>query len=305
MYTTEKAYAKINLYLDVERKREDGYHDIVTIMQLVSLYDEVEVATNGTREINLTISNMELDIPKEKNLAYIAACKFYEGLDFEPRSLVDIHIKKNIPVAAGLAGGSADAAAVLRALNYLYGKPLTTEELCEIALTIGSDVPFCVLGGTQVCRGQGKVMNGMKGIKNYRILIACADQKGSTAEQYKKLDDIHNDFEKYRFAKTFGDVYTSLTGGRIMDAYKGMFNIFEDLYDEDSSVQKIKKIMYENDASFAMLSGSGPSVFGTFSDMVFLEDAQSALAKENIRTYSCHPINKTYDYILPGENPWE
>ena len=97
----------------------------------------------------------------------------------------------------------------------------------------------------------------------------------------------------------------ALSGGRIMDAYKVMYNIFEEIYDENSCAKKIKKIMYDNEASFAMLSGSGPAVFGAFSNMLMIEDAQEALAKENIKSYSCHPINKTYEYLLPGENPWE
>lgn len=305
VFVKEKAYAKINLYLDIEQKRKDGFHDIITVMQLISLHDEVNIAFNGTQEINLTITNMDLGIPNEKNIAYIAACKFYENLDFKPNSKVDIFIEKHIPVAAGLAGGSADAAAVLRGLNYLYGKPFTTEQLCEIGLSIGSDVPFCIVGGVQLCRGQGEKMVGMLGIKNYRILIACSEHKSSTADQYKKLDDKFNDFKKYQFAKDFPEMYAALSGGRIRDAYKGMFNIFEEIYDENSTVKKIKKLMYDNEASFAMLSGSGPAVFGAFSDMILIEDAQEALAREGIKSYSCFPINKTYEYMLPGEDPWK
>lgn len=306
MFVTEKAYAKINLYLDIESKRDDGFHEIATVMQLISLCDIVEIEFNGSKEINLNITNIDLGIPKEKNIAYIAACRFYENLDFIPNCKVNISIEKNIPVAAGLAGGSADAAAVLRGLNYLYGKPFTTEELCEIGLTIGSDVPFCIVGGVQLCRGRGEEMlNMLGGIKNYRILIACGEEKLSTAEQYKKLDIKFNDFKKHQFAKDFHVMAAALAGGRIIDAYKGMYNIFEEIYDENSCAKKIKRIMYDNEASFAMLSGSGPAVFGAFSNMLMIEDAQEALAKENIKSYSCHPINNTYEYLLPGENPWE
>lgn len=298
-YIIEKAYAKINLYLDIMKKREDGYHDIITIMQIVSLYDEVEVSLNFSDKISVKIVNSDIEIPQEKNIAYIAAQKFYDKLYFTPIGRADISIKKNIPLAAGLAGGSANAAAVLRGLNYLYGKPFTTEELCEIGMEIGSDVPFCIVGGTQVCKNRGDVTYEMLGIKNHHILIATGGIKESTAEQYKKLDEKYNDFKDYFCGRNYGDVFGALSVGRPREAFPIMFNIFEDLYQDNKEIAKIKSIMYENDASLAMISGSGPSVYGVYPSRIYAEDAQEALAKEGIESYLCVPINNVYEAILP------
>lgn len=305
MYSvTEKAYAKVNLYLDIVRKREDGFHDILTIMQLVSIYDEVEVNLNMTKELTVTIVDSDINIPQEKNIAYIAAKKFYENLDFTPIGGADIYIKKNIPIAAGLAGGSADAAAVLRGLNYLYGKPFTRKELCRIGMEVGSDVPFCIVGGTQVCKNRGEVTFDMYGIKDYNLLIACAGQKESTAVQYRKLDEKYNDFKDYVNGKNFGDLFGAFSVGKCSQAFPLMFNIFEDLYEEDENIIKIKKIMKKYDAKAAIISGSGPAVLGVFPSVYYAEDAQEELKNEGIESYVCRPINQEYEVMNPGEYPW-
>lgn len=301
---TEKAYAKINLYLDITNKREDGFHDLLTIMQLVTLHDEVDITLNMTKEISVKVLNPEIDLPQEKNIAYIAAKKFYENLDFVPVSGADITIKKNIPMAAGLAGGSADAAAVLRGLNYLYGKPYTRKELCRIGMEIGSDVPFCIVGGTKVCRNRGDVTFDMYGITNYYVVVACKGEKKSTAEQYRKLDEIHNDFKEYVCGKNYGDMFGAFTVRRCREAFPLMFNIFEELYEDDENIKLIKKIMSNNEACVSMVSGSGPAVFGAFSDIIYAEDAQEELLKAGIESYICHPINKEYDAILPYDSGW-
>ena len=303
-FVTEKAYAKINLYLDIMQKREDGFHDLLTLMQIVSLHDEVDISLNMSKEISVTVTNSDIDLPQEKNIAYIAAKKFYENLDFDPVSGADINITKNIPMAAGLAGGSADAAAVLRGLNYLYGKPYTTKELCKLGMEIGSDVPFCIVGGTQVCKNKGEVTFGTYGIRGYNLVIAYAGEKESTAMQYKKLDAKYNDFKDYVCGKNYGDVFGEFSVGRCSVAFPLMFNIFEDLYQNDENTKKIKEIMNEYGARAAMISGSGPAVFGVFDDSIFAEDARDALIASGIQAFTCHPINLEYEAILPSENPW-
>ena len=302
---TEKAYAKINLYLDIMDKREDGFHNLLTIMQIVGLYDEVDINLNMTKKISVKLLNSDIDIPQEKNIAYIAAKKFYDNLDFIPVSGADISIKKNIPMAAGLAGGSADAAAVLRGLNYLYGKPFTRQELCKIGMEIGSDVPFCIVGGTQVCKNKGDVTFDMYGIQHYHLLIACKGDKESTAVQYRKLDQKYNNFKDYVCGKNYGDLFGAFSVGRCSEAFPLMFNIFEDLYENDENIRKIKSIMYDNEAKVAMISGSGPAVFGVFPNSFYAEDAQEELAKEGIESVICLPINKEYDVMLPGDKPWQ
>lgn len=303
-YRTEKAYAKINLYLDITGKREDGYHDLLTIMQIVNLCDEVDISLNMTKQLSVSMVNSIIDLPQEKNIAYIAAKKFYDSLYFTPVSGADICIKKNIPMAAGLAGGSADAAAVLRGLNYLYGKPFTTKELCQIGMEIGSDVPFCIVGGTQVCRNKGEVTYDMEGIQGYSLVIVSSGTKQSTAEQYKKLDEKYNNFKDYTCGKNYGDLFGAFSVGKCSQAFPLMFNIFEDLYEDDENIKKTKSIMYDYGARVAMICGSGPSVFGVFDDFLYAEDAQEGLLKEGIHSFVCRPINKRYDQIVPGERLW-
>lgn len=301
---TEKAYAKINLYLDIMNKRDDGFHDILTIMQIVSLYDEVDITLNMTKDITVKVVNSDIDLPQEKNIAYKAALKFYENLNFVPISGADITIVKNIPMAAGLAGGSADAAAVLRGLNYLYGKPFTREELCKIGMEIGSDVPFCIVGGTQVCKNKGDVTFSMNGIQAYHILIAYGSNKESTAEQYRLLDEKYNNFKDYQCGKNYGDLFGAFSVGRCREGFKLMFNIFEDLYENDENIKKIKKIMLENEATMAMISGSGPAVFGAFPNLLYAQDAKELLEKEGISSYICYPIELEYDEMTPGKPLW-
>ena len=171
-------------------------------------------------------------------------------------------------------------------------------------MEIGSDVPFCIVGGTQVCRNKGEVTFDTYGIRSYNLLIAYAGGKESTAEMYKKLDEKYNNFKDYVCGKNYGDLFGAFSVGKCSQAFPLMFNIFEDLYQNNENVNKIKSIMYANDARVAMLSGSGPAVLGVFDDFVYTEDARDALAKEGIKTYICHPINLRYDQMLPGVDPW-
>ena len=266
----EKAYAKINLFLDIQRKREDGYHDIYTIMQLVTLHDEIEITLTKDTEISFSVKNVDLGIPKEKNLAYIAAQKFYDNLNktllrIDTRS--DIVITKNIPVAAGLAGGSADAAAVLRGLNKIYAKPYTKEQLYEMASEIGSDVPFCLVGGAKVCKNKGDIALDIYGLRNFRVLIVCAEEKESTARQYQRLDEKYNDFVNYPINLNFSETVGALTNREGRRALKSMYNVFETLYTDSPTFKKIENIMYENQARRVMLTGSGPSVVGFFNSL--------------------------------------
>ena len=273
-------------------------------MQIVSLYDEVEIKLNMTKDISVKVLNADINVPMRKNLAYIAAEKFYENLSFEANGRADITITKKIPIAAGLGGGSADAAAVLRGLNNLYGKPYTIKQLCNIGMQIGSDVPFCIVGGVQVCNKRGNIVISTFGIKYYRILIAIGDEKESTADQYRKLDEKYNDFKDYKMSMGFTNSYVAFNSGRCREGFTHMANIFESIYDEEASVHKIKKIMYDNGARAALLSGSGPSVFGAFTNMLYLEDAQEALEKEGYKCYSCQPINTAYENMSPDIEPW-
>ena len=294
----EKAFAKINIYLDIVGRMPDGYHDLATIMQIVSLHDIVELKLNNTKEINIYCDKLSID-PK-KNLAYRAAELFYANMSHEVNTGVDITITKNIPVAAGLGGGSADAAAVLRGMNKLYDKPFTTEQLCVMAREIGADVEFNVLGGVYVCRERGKPIINTNGIRYYNLLLASCGTKDSTQLQYKKLDFMFNDFYNYKCCEGYADSIDACMGGRCSDLFQSTKNIFESLYQGNETADFIKEVMYKYNAKLVMLSGSGPTYFGVFPNSLYLEDAQEEFNKLGIETIACDPINATYEEIDEG-----
>lgn len=299
-YRIENAYAKINLYLDIKNKNKfTGYHELITIMQSVTLCDEVYIKGNGTQKFNVWCDK-DIGVEDEDNIAYKAAELFYKEFNSEADEKVDISIVKKIPLAAGLGGGSADAGAVLRGLNHFYGKPFTNSELCRMGSKLGSDVPFCVVGGTQMCDEHSYPVFQMCGIHDYNLLIAIGGKKESTADQYRKLDLIYDDFVDYREGLGYSETLISYQGARCREAFETSKNIFESLYDDNSQVQFIKEVMSVNGAYFAQISGSGPSVVGVFPDRVYLEDAENALKKFNIQTFRCLPVNSTYDMIERG-----
>ena len=224
----EHAYAKINLYLDVLARREDGFHDIKTVMHTVSLSDEltVSVKPSRTREIRIQLAGNSKLPQDSRNLAYRAAELFMDATLITAD--VTVRLNKQIPISAGLAGGSADAAAVLRAMNRLFKKPLTEKRLLELAATLGSDVPFCLLGGTALCLGRGERITRLPSSLSLHTVIAIADEHVSTPSAYASLDTIYSNFEGERKdypEEYFEAVMESLKSGRLSDAK--MYNIFE------------------------------------------------------------------------------
>ena len=182
--TTEKAPAKLNLTLDVTGKRPDGYHLLRTVMQTVSLYDELSFVREEQEGIRLTCDRADLPLDSG-NLAYRAADVLLQKFNLPGGIRIDL--KKKIPAAAGLAGGSTDAAAVLRAMNRLYGLGLTTETLCQLALPLGADIPYCVRGGTCLCEGIGEVMTPLAELKGLPVLLVKPAFDLSTAYIYREL----------------------------------------------------------------------------------------------------------------------
>ena len=182
--TTEKAPAKLNLTLDVTGKRPDGYHLLRTVMQTVSLYDELSFVREEQEGIRLTCDRADLPLDSG-NLAYRAADVLLQKFNLPGGIRIDL--KKKIPAAAGLAGGSTDAAAVLRAMNRLYGLGLTTETLCQLALPLGADIPYCVRGGTCLCEGIGEVMTPLTELQGLPVLLVKPAFDLSTAYIYREL----------------------------------------------------------------------------------------------------------------------
>ncbi len=271
----ENAYAKINLYLDVINKRADGFHDILSLMHTVSLCDVVTVYAKESENAKIILSVKGADLPcDERNIAYRAAEMYLEKSDV--CSEINIEIEKNIPIGAGLAGGSADAAATLRALNRIY-KKLTDSELIEIAAALGSDVPFCLLGGSAVCEGRGEVMTSVK-LHPKCFVIAIGEERVNTAQAYGELDRIYDNFSDAHNAEEIKERCFSFPWGETP-----LYNIFEDVAPD--GVRRLKKRLTELSATSVLMSGSGPSVFGIFENE---KEAKSAAEILNNEGYTAH-----------------
>ena len=204
---SEKAYAKLNISLDVTARRDDGYHDMLMVMQTISLCDEVTITPEPGSEVHAS-TGLPYVPGDARNLAVRAALKFLELVGDEGRGM-KITLRKNIPVGAGMAGGSADAAAVLRALNRAYGLPLTAEQLCAAGETVGSDVAFCLRGGTMLAAGRGERLSPLPELPKCSFVVCKPDFSISTPELFRKLDgtkmNCHPDTEGILQALSAGE----------------------------------------------------------------------------------------------------
>lgn len=257
----EKAYAKINLYLDVCSRRDDGFHEIESIMQSISLADELTftLAPGEKRSVSLKILGNDTLQNDESNLVLRAVKAFEEYRPVEGR--LDITLKKQIPTEAGLGGGSSDAAATLRALNKLVSDPIDDIELYNMACELGSDVPFCLRGGTHICRGRGELLSHTKALKNLHILIVNSGEKVSTPKAYGELDRIYDNFKAERRDDGRKAAFESIKAGKCDKLY----NIFEEaVLPHCPKAKSAKDRLLSLGASAALMSGSGATVFGIF-----------------------------------------
>ena len=268
------ARAKINLYLDILSRRENGYHNILSVMQSVDLCDTVTLtrlpAGSGIR-VETDVEELPTD---RRNLAYRAAEKFSAILGHIPD--VHIAIEKKIPMAAGLAGGSADAAAVLRGLNRLFDTRVPREKLCELGATMGADIPFCVVGGAFVAEGIGEILTPCQALSDVQwLVIACGGEGVSTPDAYRALDERYDNFNAPREGgERFAALQSALTTGDMAGVRDHMYNIFEEVVlPTHSTAPRLIRAMRESGAQAAMMSGSGPSVFGLFADRANAERA--------------------------------
>ncbi len=262
------AYAKINLMLDIICQRTDGYHDLFMIMQSIGLYDTVTVSETKSKKITITcnIDDIPLD---EKNIAYKAADAFFKATKIKNKG-INIDLVKRIPHQAGLAGGSADGAGVLVALNKLLGAELTDDELCKIGVKIGADVPFCIKGGTLLAQGIGDVLNKVKPLRKCFILIAKPDYGVNTGKAYAQFDTAG----KIHTPDKMGMLH-AMQSRDLKEICSKMENVFEQFIEVPNKVD-IKEVMRGEGALGVCMSGSGPTVFGIFDDK---EKAESAAAK--------------------------
>lgn len=288
----EKANAKINLYLDVVSLREDGFHDIKSVMHTVSLCDEISVKyfPSKTSSIKLFVAGNRFLPTDAKNLAYRAAALFLEKASVTAG--IEISMRKNIPVAAGLAGGSADAAAVLKAMNKIFGKLFSDKALSAIAAELGSDIPFCLYGKTALCEGRGEIMTKLPDSLKAHFVIAVGNEHVSTPAAYKRLDEIYSSFDGT--VKTDGDAYYSNLISDMKDGsltQNGLFNVFEAaVLPICPNSEKIKQQLKELGAEASLMSGSGPSVFGVFKNETDARRAEKKLRELGINAHYAYSI---------------
>lgn len=255
-----KAYAKINLGLDVLGKREDGYHEVRMIMQTIRLYDKLNMKKLNKDEIIIK-TNLSYLPTNENNLVYRAIQMLKE--EFNIKQGIYVELQKHIPVAAGLAGGSSDAAAALTGMNRLFQLKLTTTDLMQRAVKLGADIPYCILGGTALSEGIGEVLTPLDPMPKAYILIAKPPINVSTKYVYENLilDERtnHPDIDGIMEAITSKDLY---------GVTNRLSNVLESVtIDKYPVIQEIKDTMIEFGAMNALMSGSGPTVFGVFEDL--------------------------------------
>ena len=265
------AYAKINLMLDIVGTRKDGYHDLFMIMQSIGLYDTITIKKTTTKKISITcnINDIPLD---EKNIAYKAANEFFKSTRIKNTG-ISIDIIKRIPHAAGMAGGSADGAGVIVALNKLFNTNLTDDELCSIGVKIGADVPFCIKGGTLLAQGIGDVLTKISPLKKCYILIVKPDFSVNTVQAYKKFDECG----KCHTPDKFG-MLCAMENRDINVIASKMENVFEQFISVPNRVD-IKDIMRHNGALGVCMSGSGPTIFGIYNDLNYVNKSAELLKK--------------------------
>ncbi len=288
MKITLEAYAKINLYLDIVGKRENGYHDIKGIMHRISLSDTVSVELERAQHTEITISCSQADIPTDKrNIAYRAAEMYLDKYVSYP-CLVHIDIEKRIPAAGGLAGGSTDGAAVLRAMHRMLGGVKYSTLITESA-KLGADIPFCLADSAMITEGIGDILSPIAPLPECAILICNTGEGVSTPLAYARLDEIHNNFEQTSFDDVrFAKLTEGLEKGKLDLISEGMYNIFEEaVLIECPLAAEAKSFMQSHGSVGCMMSGSGSTIFGLYSDEHSALDAYQALSSLGYIAHIC------------------
>lgn len=277
-----KAYAKINIALDVVGKRNDGYHLLRMIMQNIDLYDDIIV---DKIDSGITVSCNKNFVPTdERNLAYKAADLFIKT--FNLKQGVSIKIKKNIPVSAGLAGGSTDCAAVLKVMNKIFNINATDEELMKLGVKLGADVPYCIKGGTALCEGIGEVLTELPSFKDKIVVLVKPPFSVSTKEVYKKFE-----LNKVRIHPKTEELIKAMEEQDIHFVARNMKNLLENVtLREYGEISDIKYNMNKCGSLGTMMSGSGPSVFAFFDDMLIAQMCYDNMKKKYKDTFITRTI---------------
>ena len=281
------AYAKLNLSLDVLERRPDGYHEMRMVMQTVDLCDRLRLETGTGKPLSMR-SNLGFLPADGRNLAAAAALRLAEdtGADWGGLSIA---LDKTIPVCAGLAGGSADAAAVLRGLNHLAGLHLPPERLEEIGAKVGSDVPYCVRGGTALAEGRGEVLTDLPPLPSCHVVLCKPAFSVPTPELFARLDGV-----RIRRRPDTAGLLSALAAGDLAGVARRMYNVFEDALPprRAAEIQRLKTELIQQGALGACMSGTGSALFGLFSDGEAAARARDALALLCPTCFLARPVEK-------------
>ena len=273
-----KAYAKVNLSLDILARREDGYHELCMSMQSIGVYDKVNLTKLRQKDIKISSNIKNLCLP-ENNIVYKAAKLLYERFDIKEGLYINLY--KYIPMGAGMAGGSTDAAAVLRGMNELYNLRLSKEELMKIGLEIGADVPFCICGGTMLAKGIGEELSGLKSMPAAHLVLVKPKFSISTKEAYS-LVDLSKLTDRDR--PDTDKILSYINEGDLKKIAGNMKNVFE-LYigKKYPLIEKIKKELINQGALGAVMTGSGSVVFGVFEDLILAKKCYETFKQREFR----------------------
>ena len=286
MIDTGHAYAKINISLDIISKMENGYHNLKTIMQSVSLSDEITIecipnkGTNPGDDINIIDSGRSFLPKDDRNITAKAARAFllHSGISGYK---TNISVKKNIPVCAGLGGGSADGACVLRMMDKMFNTNLERETLLKLAGSVGSDVPFCVFGGTKLAEGRGETMTDLPDMPFCYIVICKPAFNFSTPELFSRIN-----CKKINNRPDTDAIITALSNGDLQGIARHMYNVFEDFLPRGKrDIEEIKYKLLDNGALGAVMTGSGPTVFGIYDNEANAEKAYTVLKRDYPESY--------------------
>jgi 4-diphosphocytidyl-2-C-methyl-D-erythritol kinase len=297
--------SKINLYLNVKKElRPDKYHEITSIMQSISLYDELEISVKPLQEAanvkkssgmnNITIKCNNEDIPlNEKNLVHKAAQLLLKKFKLENSFEVAIKIKKSIPVGSGLAGGSSNAAATLIALNRLLNLGLSYDEMVCLGNEVGSDVPFCISGGTALVEGKGEKITKLADIPFYWIVISINGKKFSSGDVYEKFDAYGKSGKTSHLA-----LLKNLEDCNYKKFFSGISNDLENVVaSEDSMVTTLKNSSIELGAMTAQMTGSGPAVFALCEDLITARKVMQGIKKISNKVFLTHTTTTCHDFL--------
>ena len=272
---TRKAYAKINLGLDVLRRREDGYHEVKMIMQTVDIYDVLTFVKAPADVFRLSVDSAQ--IPDDDNNLVLKAARLLfatAGID----AGVEVTLQKNIPVAAGMAGGSTDAAATLIGLNALYDLRFTTEQLQEIGVKLGADIPYCIMGGTALSQGIGEILRPLPAPPRAHLVIAKPDLMISTKYVYENLHA-----NSLKVHPNIDGMIETLSNQDLTKMCSLMGNVLETVTEKENPIiTQIKDLMKEQGATGALMSGSGPTVFSIFTEEEKARSCFQKIQEENL-----------------------